>query len=462
VYRFWLIAISLILLIMSGTVAAAEGVAKDVVKGKQKYSYLMMERDLIALEKAYPQLVSLHSIGKSEYGRDIYALKIGKGSATLFINASHHAREFFTTAIVMNQIQDLLTRQTKEDELADLLQHVSIWVVPMVNPDGVSLVQNGLQSFPEEVHNKILAINDGSTIFRAWKANGKGIDLNRQYPADWENIIDNPGKASPSNYKGSKPLQSKENQAIVTLTYEINPQLAISNHSTGRVIYWNFHTLQENLERDRKLAQQLSGLTGYSLIPPRPNPSGGGYTDWFIQTFAKPAFTPEMAPSNGGKPVDLKYFNEEWSRNRDVMVWAAKSAYDVWVNEQKLEFQEVNRDINLTSAVKLYKEPKRSSYTYAKLEQKSLKVKAQWDHWFLVDTWLGERYIYLPDEPLLTEIQSIELQRDTPLYPYPYEGATPVATLSPQRINIIKQTLDWAKVDTWLGEKWIHVPSIYK
>jgi g-D-glutamyl-meso-diaminopimelate peptidase len=461
-HNLWLVILSLVMICILTPSATSASNATDVVKGKSEYTYLMMERDLLALERAYPGLVSLHSIGKSEYDRHIYAFRIGKGSATLFINASHHAREYFTTAIVMNQIQDLLSRQANEAELADLLQHVTIWIVPMVNPDGVSLVQNGLKAFPEVAHDQLLSLNNGSRNFKSWKANASGIDLNRQYPADWEHIRQNPSNAGPFNYKGRKPLQTRESQAIMKFTYEINPQLAISNHSTGRLIFWNFHTLKENVARDQKLASQLSSITGYSRVKPTTNPSGGGYTDWFIQTFAKPAFTLELAPSNGGKPVSLRYFEEEWSRNRDVLVWAAKSAYNIWLAEQQPEFVEVDRSITLTSPVKLYTEPNRSSYAYASINQDSIKVKAQWDHWFLVDTWAGERYMYTPDEPLIAAPVTIELLQHTPFYRYPYEGAAHVAMISPQVITVMKQTLDWAKVNTWLGEMWIHVPSIYK
>lgn len=431
--------------------------AADVVKGKKEYTYLMLERDLIALEKEYPELVTLHSIGTSEFDREIYALEIGKGSATLFINAAHHAREYFTTAIVMNQIQDLLLRQANDAEIASLLEHVTIWVVPMVNPDGVSLVQKGLEAFPEDMQQSLLKMNKGSSNFNSWKANAKGIDLNRQYPANWNNIKNNAGQASAMNYKGSKPLETKENQALIKLTYEINPQLAISNHSTGRIIFWNFHTLEQNLSRDYKLALELSDLTGYSLVKPTADPSGGGYTDWFIQTFGKPAFTPEMAPYNNGTPVATKYFENEWQRQRKVMVWAAESAYKIWLAEQKPNFIEVDRVITLSESVKLYKQPDRFSYAFSKLQQQHIKVKAQWDHWFLVDTWAGERYIYLPEEELFVEDKIVNLKEDTAFYRFPYEGAAKIGTLSAQNIKVIKQTLNWAKVNTWLGDMWIQV-----
>lgn len=58
-----------------------------------------------------------------------------------------------------------------------------MWFVPMVNPDGVTLQQEELKAFPISLHASLLEMNEGSKNFKRWKANAKGIDLNRQYKA---------------------------------------------------------------------------------------------------------------------------------------------------------------------------------------------------------------------------------------------------------------------------------------
>src|SRR5690606_4848826 len=136
-------------------------------------------------------------VGKSEYGRDIYAVSLGKGEATSFINGSHHAREWLTTNLNMNMIDEYASAYRKNNSIDGfnvrrILNDTTIWFIPMVNPDGVILQQEGLQAYPKSMHNSLIAMNKGSRNFTRWKANIKGIDLNRQYDAGWSTIRNSP------------------------------------------------------------------------------------------------------------------------------------------------------------------------------------------------------------------------------------------------------------------------------
>ncbi|GMB09322.1 M14 family zinc carboxypeptidase [Thermolongibacillus altinsuensis] len=116
----------------------------------------------------------------------------------------------------------------------------------------------------------------------------------RQYDADWKNICYNPGKPATKNYKGPRPFSEPEAQAMRNFTLAHNFQMAISSHSSEEIIYWHFHQLGERKKRDYSLASMLAKKTGYSLVKPKKNPSGG-YTDWFISGFKKPGFTLEVS-----------------------------------------------------------------------------------------------------------------------------------------------------------------------
>ena len=76
-----------------------------IVNTNQVYTYEKMEQDIVKLAKAYPDLITYKVIGKSEYGRNIYAVSLGKGESAVFINGSHHAREWLTTSLNMNMIE---------------------------------------------------------------------------------------------------------------------------------------------------------------------------------------------------------------------------------------------------------------------------------------------------------------------------------------------------------------------
>ena len=76
-----------------------------------------MVRDIEKLEKAYPELIEVEIIGQSEYGRDIYAVSLGKGDSTVFINGSHHAREWMTTNVNMNMIDKYANAYEKKGRI---------------------------------------------------------------------------------------------------------------------------------------------------------------------------------------------------------------------------------------------------------------------------------------------------------------------------------------------------------
>ena len=54
--------------------------AKSYVNPNQTYSFVDMKNDMKELQAAYPGLVKTKVIGKSEYGRNIYAISVGKAT----------------------------------------------------------------------------------------------------------------------------------------------------------------------------------------------------------------------------------------------------------------------------------------------------------------------------------------------------------------------------------------------
>jgi g-D-glutamyl-meso-diaminopimelate peptidase len=305
----------------------------------QVYTYETLTRDLASLRRAYPQWVEYRSIGQTDYGREIWAARLGHGPATLLINAAHHASEWLTAALAMAMLDQYAAAAAAGGMLdgepaADLLNRATIWFVPMVNPDGVTLAQAGPEAFPADARAELARLSGGVGYAR-WKANAKGIDLNRQYPADWAHICCNPPGPAYANYKGAEPLQAPEARAMVALTYEVDPQITVSYHSAGRVIYWHFHNQPAHLARDQRLAEELAAVTGYALVPPQENPSGGGYKDWFVQTFGRPGFTPEIGEFGDGQPLTPAAFAEEWERNHRVGPVLAREAYALWLQTER-------------------------------------------------------------------------------------------------------------------------------
>jgi g-D-glutamyl-meso-diaminopimelate peptidase len=302
--------------------------SKGIVNPNQTYTYEQMQRDIQRLQSFYPGLIQTQIIGHSVEGRNIYAIKLGNGKREIFVNASHHAREHITTNLVMEMIDTYSfaygnNQKMDNYSIRKTLDNTSIWFVPMVNPDGVTLVQKGYKAVKNSA--LVLKINNGKKDFSAWKANIRGVDLNRQYDAYWSTICCNPGKPWFKNYKGPRPYSEPEAQAMRDFTLAHNFLTTVSYHSSGQIIYWHFHQSKEQAQRDYQLALMLSKKTKYSLVKPQKNPSGGGYKDWFVIRFKRPGFTIEVAPYVGERPVPLKYFPSIWSKNNSIPIMLANA-----------------------------------------------------------------------------------------------------------------------------------------
>lgn len=300
----------------------------NVVNPKQTYTYDQMLKDIDKIKALYPDLVHIEVIGKSVDGRDIVAVKVGKGNKEIFLNGSHHAREHITTNLLMEMIDEYTAAYADNAAYSgyytrDILSQVSIWFVPMVNPDGVTLVQKGHTSAKNPAY--VLQLNNNSTDFSSWKANIRGVDLNRQYPAGW-GLIKGPTQPAPANFKGYQSLSEPEVQAIYNFTKAHSFKTAVAYHSSGEILYWYYKQSGSNYDRDYLLAQKLSNITGYSLVKPVTEPGGGGFKDWFIQEMKQPGFTPEVSTYTYGKPVPIGHFDEIWGENKSIGLMLAKEA----------------------------------------------------------------------------------------------------------------------------------------
>ncbi len=181
-----------------------------VVNPQQMYDYNVMMQDIQKLLDLYPFL-KYNIIGNSVLNRPIPEIRIGSGSKRLHNNASFHANEWITTPVLMyflNNYALAVTNQTqiRGIDMNELYQQTDLSIVPMVNPDGVNLVINGPPA-EEPYHSLVIEINNGSTDFSDWKANIRGVDLNLQFPADWELEKERgPEGPAPENYPGPYPL----------------------------------------------------------------------------------------------------------------------------------------------------------------------------------------------------------------------------------------------------------------
>ncbi|MEK4229824.1 M14 family metallopeptidase [Solibacillus sp. FSL H8-0538] len=295
-------------------------ITSRIIIGKKNYDYDAMMNDIKQLQTVYPFL-QISSIGNSVLGKEIPEIVIGSGSKKVHYNGSFHANEWITTPILMTFLNDYalsLTNQTTIRGLvtAPLYEQTKLSIVPMVNPDGVNLVINGPPAV-EPWKSRVIEWNNNSSDFSGWKANIRGVDLNDQFPAEWEKErARNPKTPGPRDYGGESPLSEPEAIAMADLTRQRDFARVLAFHTQGEVIYWGF----ENLEppENEELANEFSRVSGYT--PVETVDSYAGYKDWFIQDWRRPGFTVELG--RGTNPLPLTQFDEIYERTLGIFLAA--------------------------------------------------------------------------------------------------------------------------------------------
>ena len=285
---------------------------------------------ILDIVKAYPFCRS-QILTHTAFQRPVRTLVIGNGPRKVIYTAVHHANEWITALVLLKFGEELAQAIQNEGrifdrEAAELAERATVYMVPMVDPDGVDLVVGAIPQGNIQYNTaQKLAENYPAIPFpEGWKANLLGVDLNLSYPAGWlqaREIKFSQGYTAPGprDYVGRAPLNQFETQALAGYTEFLNPELILAYHSQGKEIYWTFRGYE--VPGARKLGEEFARVSGYTLTTPPPNSSYAGYKDWFIQNFRKPGYTVEVG--QGVNPLPLSQFDEIYQDNLGILVLAA-------------------------------------------------------------------------------------------------------------------------------------------
>ena len=282
------------------------------------------------LGNTYP-FIRTETLATTAFGRPIYAMAIGEGDRRVLYSAAHHANEWLTATVLLKFAEDYAEAiqsggQIGGTDAGALFRQSTIYLVPMVDPDGVDLVTGVLVPGDEQYERaRDLSRNYPNIPFpEGWKANLNGVDLNLQYPAGWlqaREIKFSQGYTSPAprDYVGRFPLSQIESQAMYDYTERIDPAIVIAWHSQGEVIYWQYGGIE--VEGARELAEEFAAVSGYTLSDTPYASSFAGYKDWFIQSYRRPGFTIEVG--SGTNPLPLSQFGDIYRASLPILVTGA-------------------------------------------------------------------------------------------------------------------------------------------
>ena len=301
-----------------------------IVKTDVPMTSALCEQTILDLVKAYPFLRT-EVLTETAFDRNVRTLVIGNGPRKVIYSASHHANEWITTPVLLKFVEEFAEALKNGGEIfgtsaSELAAAVTIYTVPMVNPDGVDLVTGAIGPGEEqyELARRMADFYPNIPFPNGWKANLLGVDLNLQYPAGWlraREIKYSQGftRPGPRDFVGRAPLSQRESRALAGYTEYIDPALVLAYHSQGKEIYWTFDDIE--VPGARELGQRLAEVSGYTLAEPAPESSYAGYKDWFIKIFRRPGFTIEVG--EGQNPLPLEQFDEIYRDNLGILVTAA-------------------------------------------------------------------------------------------------------------------------------------------
>jgi carboxypeptidase T len=280
-------------------------VKQTQTKNSAYYTYATMIKKLNEWVEKYPDICRLESIGKSCEDRDIWALKIsdnpGKNEpepAALLMGAQH-ARAWPTTEGPKATAKKLLEEYNGDPEITRLVNEREIWIVPMVNPDGVTYSMEKSRMWRKNRRN------NGGTY---------GVDLNRNYGYQWGNVgASNSG--SSDTYHGTGPFSEPESCAMRDFVIREKFQASISYHTYSELILYPFGYGYNIPNPDQKIFVKMAGeMAKFNGYDPKNSaelyPAMGDSDDYFYGERKILCFTFELCSTFIPNASQIPTFNQ--------------------------------------------------------------------------------------------------------------------------------------------------------
>lgn len=278
--------------------------------------------NVFLLAERYRQ-IEFNYLTKSVMGKGIPLLKIGSGEKKIYYIGTHHGAERITSAILLKFIYDFCERLEKRESVFGILPEFivktrTLVFVPMLNPDGADIAANGIPT-DSLMRERLLKMN-GSADFTHWQANARGVDLNHNYSAGFDEykVIEKSlgiNSGGPTRYSGESPESEPETAALCNYIRFNMPSSLMTLHTQGREIY--FTSGGKSIKKASPAAARLAEFTGYKLCEPTGAAAYGGLTDFCIQELDVPAFTLECG--YGQNPLPQSDLGEIYAELRHAL-----------------------------------------------------------------------------------------------------------------------------------------------
>ena len=223
--------------------------------------------------------------------------------------AAFHGSEHITSNILLMFLEEYAHAYRKCCSLSGInikkaLGNRGVIFVPRVNPDGCEISIKGALGCGKAA-GEIYKMCRGD--FRHFNANLRGVDINHNFDAGWKKLNALERKSgifgpAATRFGGYSPNSEPETQAMVSLCKNYNIHHAMALHSQGEVIYWSYNGYEDKTAK--RMAEIMATTSDYALDVPLSIATGGGFKDWFIEEYLRPAFTVEVGKGKNPLPIE--------------------------------------------------------------------------------------------------------------------------------------------------------------
>lgn len=126
--------------------------------------------------------VDLFTVGESVMEKKLYCLKIGVGNKKVFLTSGENGMEHTGSQLLMRFLETYAEAIHSKvpffgHDSAELFGSVSLYALPMLNPDGVDIALHGLD-ITNPYHRQLISKTGIHSFAKVWRANANGVDLN--------------------------------------------------------------------------------------------------------------------------------------------------------------------------------------------------------------------------------------------------------------------------------------------
>jgi hypothetical protein len=269
------------------------------------------------------------------------ALNPNSAKPRFVLMAQIHAREIVTGDVAWRFIDHLATGYGTAADVTALLDSTEVWVVPIVNPDGVDLVQQG-GNRPYLQRKNLDTVGGTSCASPPTGSNQAGVDLNRNTSTHWDTTGISHSACS-QTYDGRTANSEPETTAIEALFRQLfadqrgpadntpapattrGAMITLHSYAGMNLFPWGWtNTHTGNDAKLRAIAAKMSQFNGYQYGQPGEilyNASGTS-DDWSYGELGIASFTIETASCGSFTPA-YSCTTTDYTKNLPALMYVA-------------------------------------------------------------------------------------------------------------------------------------------